>query len=87
MAAILSRPQCVKSGVFEQDWNNARVTPIYKDDNDINNENNYRPLPVINQIAKMIECPVSYQIIDSFGWAQFYFNGSICLFEKTLHPN
>ena len=28
---------------FEQDWKNARVTPIYKDDDDINDENNYRP--------------------------------------------
>ena len=33
-----------KSGVFEQDWKNARVTPIYKGDGDINDENNYRPI-------------------------------------------
>ena len=26
----------LESGVFEQDWKNARVTPIYKDDGDIN---------------------------------------------------
>ena len=30
----------LESGVFEQDWKNARVTPIYKDDGDIDDENN-----------------------------------------------
>ena len=44
----------LSSGVFEQDWKNARVTPIYKDDGDINDENNYRPIFVIGHIAKMI---------------------------------
>ena len=34
----------LKSDVFEQDWKNAIVTPIYKDDGDINDENNYRPI-------------------------------------------
>ena len=42
-------------GVFEQDWKNARVTPVYKDDCDINDENNYRSISVIGHIAKMIE--------------------------------
>ena len=59
----------LKSGVFEQDWKNARVTPIYNDDGDINDENNYRPVSVIDHIAKMIESLVSYQIIDFFGKA------------------
>ena len=54
----------LESGVFEQGWKNARVTPIYKDDGDINYENNYRPISVIGHIAKMIEYLVSYQIID-----------------------
>ena len=56
----------LKSGVFEQDWKNARVTPICKDDGDINDENNYRPISVIYHIAKMIESLVSYQIVDFF---------------------
>ena len=51
-------------GVFEQDRKNARVTPIYKDDDDINDENNYRPISVIGNIAMMKESLVSYQIID-----------------------
>ena len=54
----------LKLGVFEQDWKNTRVTPIYEDDGDINDENNYRPISVIDHIAKMIESLVSYQIIN-----------------------
>ena len=54
----------LESGVFEQDWKNARVTPIYKDDGDINDENNYRPISVVGHIAKMTESLVSYQILD-----------------------
>ena len=57
--------KALKSGVFKQDWKNVRMTPISKDDGDINDENYF-----------------------FFGRAWFfYFNGSICLFEKTLHPN
>ena len=56
----------LKLGVFEQDWKNTRVTPIYEDDGDINDENNYRSISVIDHIAKMIESLVSYQIIDFF---------------------
>ena len=65
----------LEAGVFEQDWKNARVTPIYKDDGDINDENNYRPISVISHIAKMIESLVSYQIVD--------FGKSIGLFQWT----
>ena len=54
----------LKSSVFEQDWQNARVTIIYKDDGDINDENNCRPMSVIDYIAKMIKSLVSSQIID-----------------------
>ena len=56
----------LKSGVFDQDWKNARVMLIFKDNGDINDENNYRPISVIYYIAKMIESLVSYQIIDFF---------------------
>ena len=43
-----------KSGVFEHDSKNARVTPISKDDGDIIDENNYRPISVIDHITKTI---------------------------------
>ena len=56
-----------ESGVFEQDLKNARVSPIYRDDGNVNDENNYRPISVIGHIAKTVESLVSYQIIDFFG--------------------
>ena len=40
------------------------MIPIYKDDGDINDENNHRPISAIDHIAKMIESLVSYQIND-----------------------
>ena len=61
--------ESLKSGIFEHDWKNARVTHIYTDDGDINDKNNYRQISVIDHIAKMIESLVSYQIIDIFGRA------------------
>ena len=69
----------LESGVFEQDWKNARVSPIYKDDGNVNDENNYRPISVIGHIAKMVESLVSYQIIDFF-WSH------IVLFQWTSLP-
>ena len=54
----------LKSGVFEQDWKNTRMMPIYEDNSDINDENNYRTISLIDHIAKMIESFVSYQIVD-----------------------
>ena len=56
----------LKLGVFEQDWENTRVTPIYEDDGDINDENNHCPISVIDHIANMMESLVSYQIIIDF---------------------
>ena len=44
------------------------MTPISKDDGDINDKNNYRSISVIDHIAK-IESIVSYQNIDLFGRA------------------
>ena len=50
--------------VFEQDWKNARASLIYKDDGNITDENNYRPISVIGHITKMVESLVSYHIKD-----------------------
>ena len=52
----------LESGVFEQDWKNARVSPIYKDDGNVNDENNYRPISVTGHIAKMVESLVSFGV-------------------------
>ena len=77
----------LSSGVFEQDWKNARVTPIYKDDGDINDVNNYRPISVIGHIAKMIESLVSYQIIDFLEEHSFISMDQSAYLKKTLNPN
>ena len=58
----------LESGVFGEDLKNARVMPIYMDDGDINDENDYRSISVIGHIAKIIESLVNYQIIDWFFW-------------------
>ena len=61
LANVISKS--LKSGAFEQNWKNARVTPICTDGGDINDKNNYRPISVIDHIAK-IEPLVSYQTTD-----------------------
>ena len=51
------------NGIVHDDWKKARVTPNYKNEGEINDENNFRPISVISHIAKMIESFVSDQII------------------------
>ena len=38
--------------------------PVYKDDGDYDDENNYRPITMMSHIAKVIDILFSYQIID-----------------------
>ena len=76
----------LKSGAFEQSWKNARVTPIYKYDGDINDKNNQRPISVIDHIAK-IESLVSYQTIDFFWKSIILFQWINLLIWNTFHPN
>ena len=61
LANVISKS--LKSGAFEQNWKNSRMTPICTDGGDINDKNNYRPISVIDHIAK-IEPLVSYQTTD-----------------------
>ena len=75
----------LEAGVFEQDWKNARVTPIYKDDGDINDENNYRPISVISHIAKMIESLVSYQIVDFWKSIGLFQWTNLLIWKDTQH--
>ena len=51
------------NGIVHDDRKKARVTPVYKNEGEINDENNFRPISVISHIAKMIESFVSDQII------------------------
>ena len=37
------------NGIVHDDWKKARVTPVYKNEGEINDENNFGPISVINQ--------------------------------------
>ena len=53
----------LENGIVHDDWKKAMVTPVYKNEGEINYENNFRPISVISHIAKMIERLVSKQVI------------------------
>ena len=45
----------LSSGTFPDEWKLAWVTPVYKNNGDVNIMSNYRPISVIGHIAKMVE--------------------------------
>ena len=55
---------CLSNGTFPDDWKIARVTPVYKNNGDINVMSNYRPISVIGHIAKMVEQLVRSQLVS-----------------------
>ena len=52
------------NGTFPDDWKLARVTPVYKNNGDVNTMSNYRPISVIGYIAKMVEELVRSQLVS-----------------------
>ena len=52
----------LSEGAVDDDWKISRVTPVYKNDGDLNNENNYRPISVIGHVAKVLEQLVCSQL-------------------------
>ena len=54
----------LSSCTFPDDWKLARVTPVYKNDGDVNIMSNYRPISVIGHIAKMVEQLVRSQLVS-----------------------
>ena len=54
----------LENGIVQDDWEKARVIPVYKNEGEINDENNFRPISAISHIAKMIESLVSKQVIE-----------------------
>ena len=42
----------LSNGTFPDDWKLAMVTPVYKNNGDVNTMSNYRPISVIGHIAK-----------------------------------
>ena len=47
--------QSFKTGVFPNDWKNARVSPLYKNSGKRYDPSNYRPISVIPVVAKVFE--------------------------------
>ena len=45
----------MKTGIFRNEWKNARVTPLYKNTGKRNDPSNYRPISVIPVVAKVFE--------------------------------
>ena len=84
LANVINKP--LKSGVVGQEWKNARVTLIYKDDGDINDENNHRPISVIDHVVKMTESLLSYQIIEGFWKSIVLFQWINLLIWKDTPP-
>ena len=55
--------QSINTGDVHNDWKKARVTPIYKNNGDLCDKNNYRPISVIGHIAKILEKLVLSQLL------------------------
>ena len=54
----------LSNGIFPDDWKIARVTPVYKNNGDINIMSNYRPISVIGHIAKLVEQLLRSQLVS-----------------------
>ena len=54
----------LSNGVFPEDWKLARVTPVFKNNGDVDAMSNYRPISVIGHIAKMVEQLVRSQLVN-----------------------
>ena len=51
------------NGIVHEDWKKARVTPVYKNEGEINDQNNFRPISVISHMAILPKNFVSKQSI------------------------
>ena len=69
----------LKSDVVELDWKNARVTPIHKDDGDINDENKFS---LIDQSYSLKRQTSLHRVIDD--WLENVYDSAItvvCLLD------
>jgi len=46
--------QSLRTGIFPNEWKNARVAPIYKNSDKRNDPSNYRPIPVVAKVFERI---------------------------------
>ena len=56
--------QSLRTGIFPNEWKNARVTPLYKNSGKRNDPSNYRPISVIRVVAKVSERIIYDQLYD-----------------------
>jgi len=54
----------LRTGIFPNEWKNARVTPVYKNSGKRNDPSNYRPISVISVVAKVFERIIYDQLYD-----------------------
>ena len=54
----------LSNGIFPEDRKLARMTPVLKHNGDVDVMSNYRPISVIEHIAKMVEQLVRSQLVD-----------------------
>ena len=45
----------LENGIVHDDWKKARETQVYKNEGEIGNKNNFKPISVISYVGKMIE--------------------------------
>ena len=51
------------NGTFPDEWKLSRVTPVLKNNGDVDVMSNYRPISVTGHIAKMVEQLVRSQLV------------------------
>ena len=56
--------QSIKTGIFPDEWNSARVTPLYKNAGKRNDMTNYRPISIVPVVAKVFERIIYDQLYE-----------------------
>ncbi len=56
--------QSVTTGIFPDEWKNARITPLFKNAGKRNDRSNYRPISIIPFVAKVLERLVYHQLYN-----------------------
>ena len=74
---------CLKKGVFPNDFKPADVTPIFKKEDSLNKEN-YRPVSILPHLSKVFE-RIFYKQIDSF--MENKFSLYLCGFRKNRNAH
>ena len=73
------------NGIFPDEWKLARVTPVFRNNWDVNVMSNYRPISVIGHIAKWWSnwCDPSSMHI----WPFFYHTWPSCITKRPFHAD